>query len=76
MEEAYSDFIARQPGFVAGGLHVNDAQTGIANFSQWKTRRDFQARLRTDEMRARNRVFHCLCRSFEHVMYNVARVFG
>ena len=45
MEElraAYSDFISRQPGFVSAALHVNDAQTRVANYSQWRTRDDFQ----------------------------------
>ena len=68
---AYSEFISKQPGFIAAGLHVNDAQTRIANYSQWKRREDFQAMLRTDEMRSRNRVISGLCKSFEPVMYDV-----
>ena len=31
---AYSEFISLQPGFISAGLHVNDAQTRIANYSQ------------------------------------------
>lgn len=73
---AYSEFISKQPGFVAAGLHVNDAQTRIANYSQWARREDFQAMLRSDEMRARNRKIHDLCRSFEPVMYDVAENFN
>lgn len=73
---AYEEFISRQPGFIAAGLHVNDAQTRIANYSQWKHREDFMAMLRSDEMRARNRVINELCKSFEPVMYDVAAVFG
>ncbi len=75
LTEAYEHFISKQPGFIAAGLHVNDAQTRIANYSQWRRREDFQAMLRTDEMRARNRRIHELCRSFEPVMYDVAAVF-
>ena len=52
---AYAEFISKQPGFIAAGLHVNDAQTRIANYSQWEKREDFQAMLRSDEMRVRNR---------------------
>jgi heme-degrading monooxygenase HmoA len=73
---AYADFISKQPGFVAASLHVNDAQTRIANYSQWRSRDDFQAMLRSEEMRARNRNIHDLCRSFEPVMYEVAADFG
>ncbi len=79
MEEltaAYDEFISKQPGFIAAGLHVNDAQTRIANYSQWQRREDFQAMLRSDEMRRRNRTFNEQCKSFEPVMYDVAATFG
>ncbi len=76
LEAAYAEFISKQPGFIGAGLHVNDAQTRIANYSQWQRREDFQAMLRTPEMRARNREFNVLCKSFEPVMYDVQAVFG
>ena len=76
LEAAYAEFISKQPGFIAAGLHVNDAQTRIANYSQWRRREEFQAMLRSDEMRARNRKIHMLCRSFEPVMYDVAKSYG
>jgi len=76
LEEAYRDYISKQPGFIAAGLHVNDAQTRIANYSQWRAREDFQAMLRSEEMRARNRRINELCKSFEPVMYDVVATFG
>lgn len=75
LTDAYEAFIRHQPGFIAAGLHVNDAQTRIANYSQWRRREDYQATLRSGEMRARNREITKLCRSFEPVMYDVAHVF-
>jgi quinol monooxygenase YgiN len=75
LTDAYETFISKQPGFIAAGLHVNDAQTRIANYSQWERREDFQAMLRSDEMRERNRKINQLCRSFEPVMYDVAEAF-
>ncbi|MBC7181779.1 MAG: antibiotic biosynthesis monooxygenase [Roseovarius sp.] len=76
LTDAYRDFISRQPGFIAAGLHVNDAQTRIANYSQWRAREDFQAMLRSDVMRARNREISALCKGFEPVMYDVVATFG
>jgi quinol monooxygenase YgiN len=76
LREAYEEFISKQPGFVAAALHVNDAQTRVANYSQWQRRDDFLAMLRTDEMRTRNRRLNDLCRSFEPVMYEVSSVIG
>jgi quinol monooxygenase YgiN len=74
LTEAYRDVISKQPGFISAALHVNDAQTRIANYSQWQRREDFQAMLRSDEMRARNRRINELCKGFEPVMYDVAEV--
>ena len=71
LEEAYSEFISHQPGFIAAALHVNDAQTRVANYSQWRQREEFMEMLRSEEMRKRNRVLNTLCRSFEPVMYDV-----
>ncbi|MCA0908564.1 MULTISPECIES: antibiotic biosynthesis monooxygenase [Ruegeria] len=76
LTDAYAEFISKQPGFVSAGLHVNDAQTRIANYSQWERREDFLAMLRTPEMRDRNRKINELCKSFEPVMYDVAETFG
>mgnify|MGYP006437589501 CR=1 FL=1 len=74
LTEAYREVISKQPGFIASALHVNDAQTRIASYSQWQRREDFQAMLRSDEMRARNRRINELCKGFEPVMYDVAAV--
>ncbi len=75
LTDAYDQFISKQPGFIAAGLHVNDAQTRIANYSQWRRREDFQAMLRSDEMRERNRKINQLCRCFEPVMYDVMQAY-
>jgi quinol monooxygenase YgiN len=72
---AYREVISKQPGFIAAALHVNDAQTRIANYSQWRAREDFQAMLRNDEMRVRNREINALSKGFEPVMYDVAALF-
>ncbi len=76
LTDAYAHFISKQPGFISAGLHVNDAQTRIANYSQWERREDFLSMLRTPEMRERNRRINELCKSFEPVMYDVAETFG
>ncbi|MHA6344783.1 antibiotic biosynthesis monooxygenase family protein [Roseivivax sp. CAU 1761] len=75
LKEAYADFISQQPGFIAAGLHVNDAHTRIANYSQWQSREDFLAMLRHPEMQQHNKRFSSLCRAFEPVMYEVAATF-
>ncbi|QFS84368.1 Tetracenomycin-F1 monooxygenase [Roseivivax sp. THAF40] len=75
LQAAYAEFISDQPGFLAAGLHVNDAETRIANYSQWRSRDDFKAMLRSDEMRRRNREIAALCSRFEPVMYEVAALY-
>lgn len=74
LQAAYAEVIRHQPGFIAASLHMNDAQTRIANYSQWQQREDFMAMLRTPEMRTRNRQFSAMCARFEPVMYDVVGV--
>lgn len=71
LQDAYRDVISKSPGYVSGAIHLNDAQTRIATYSQWDARGDYQAMLRSPEMRDRNRAIHAMCRSFEPVMYEV-----
>jgi quinol monooxygenase YgiN len=75
LQSAYAEVISKQPGFISAALHINDAQTRIANYSQWQKREDFQAMLRTEEMRKRNREINGMCKSFEPVMYDVEGVY-
>ncbi len=76
LRDAIAEHISRQPGFVASALHVNDARTRIANYSQWETREHFLAMLRGVEMRERSRRLSALCRGFEPVMYEVTDAYG
>jgi len=71
---ACNDFVSKQPGFIGAAMHVNDAQTRIANYTQWKSRDAFQKMLRSEKMRAYNRKFNDLCKTFEPVMYEVVTV--
>ena len=74
LRAAYDEVIRHQPGFISAALHMNDAMTRICNYSQWQRREDYQAMLRTTEMRERNRVINTLCRGFEPVMYEAMEV--
>ncbi len=76
LRSAYTEFIRNQPGFVGAAMHVNDAQTRIAVYSQWERRQDFQAMLRSPGMRERMQRFNTLCRTFEPVMYDLTDTFG
>jgi quinol monooxygenase YgiN len=75
LQAAFAEVISKQPGFLGAALHVNDARTRVCNYSQWASRADYQAMLRTPEMRERNRVINGLCRGFEPVMYEVEGVY-
>jgi len=71
LTSAYDEEISRSPGYLGGAVHLNDAQTRICTYSQWRTRGDYQAMLRSTAMRERNRTINALVRSFEPVMYEV-----
>jgi len=74
LTDAYNNVIRQQPGFLGGAIHVNDAQTRICTYSRWNDRQDFQAMLRSPEMRKRNRAIAAMCARFEPVMYEVTSV--
>lgn len=76
LDAACTDFVSKQPGFIGAAMHVNDAHTRIANYTQWETREDFQRMLRSDAMRAYSRRFNELCRTFEPVLYDVVSTTG
>lgn len=71
LQRAFDEVIRHQPGFVGCRLHINDAMTRICNYSQWRRREDYQAMLRSPEMRERNREIAAMCKSFEPVLYEV-----
>ena len=75
LQAAWTEVISNQSGFIAGAIHLNDAHTRIATYSQWRDRKDYQAMLRSAEMRDRNRQINAMCKSFEPVMYEVKSVF-
>ncbi len=68
---ACTKFVSKQPGFIGAAMHVNDARTRIANYTQWESREDFQIMLRSEQMREYNRKFNALCKTFEPVLYEV-----
>jgi quinol monooxygenase YgiN len=76
LQTAFNSFVRKQDGFVGGTIHTNDAQTRIANYTQWQTREQFLAVLRTDEMREWSRKFNALSKSFEPVLYEVHEIFS
>ncbi|MCA0044149.1 antibiotic biosynthesis monooxygenase family protein [Celeribacter litoreus] len=75
LQAAYAEVVSTFPGFISAALHINDAQTRIANYSQWEKREDYQAMLRSDEMRRRNREINGMCKNFEPVMYEVEGIY-
>lgn len=75
LELAYAQVISKQPGFLSAALHMNDARTRVCNYSQWQRREDYQAMLRSAEMRERNRYINTLCKGFEPVMYEVSAAY-
>ena len=75
LQATYDEFIRHQQGFIGAGLHMNDAMTRVCNYSKWQRREDYQAMLRSPEMRERNRLINTLCKGFEPVMYEVIAAF-
>ncbi|MEE9388514.1 MAG: antibiotic biosynthesis monooxygenase [Paracoccaceae bacterium] len=75
LTSACGHVISKRPGFIGSALHVNDARTRVANYSQWHSREDFQAMLRSDEMITRNQRINEISKGYAPVMYDVVEAF-
>jgi quinol monooxygenase YgiN len=73
---AYTAFITQQQGFVGAAIHVNDAKTRIASYSQWETREDFMGVLRSEHMQQVNKQLADLSKGFEPVLYEVNEMYS
>ena len=71
---AYEDILVHQPGFLGAAIHVNDARTRVASYSQWESREAFLNVLKTPEMQSVNRKLGDLSKGFEPVLYDIERV--
>ncbi|HHI70841.1 MAG TPA: antibiotic biosynthesis monooxygenase [Rhodobacteraceae bacterium] len=76
LKEACDSFVSKQAGFIGAAIHVNDARTRIANYTQWKNRDDFQAMLRSEGMQMYHQKINELCKSFAPVLYDVVSSVG
>lgn len=74
LSDAYDDILSQQAGFIGAAIHVNEAKTRIASYSQWASRDDFLAVLRRGEMQTVNKRLGDLSIGFEPVLYEIAKV--
>jgi quinol monooxygenase YgiN len=69
--DLYTGVLKNQPGFISASLHVNDARTRVANYTQWESREAFQDMLRREDIRPQIKKTAALADKFEPVMYDV-----
>ncbi|MFV2035696.1 MAG: antibiotic biosynthesis monooxygenase [Halocynthiibacter sp.] len=72
--ELYTGVLKDQPGFISSSVHVNDARTRVANYTQWESRGAFQDMLRREDIRPQIKRTAELAEKFEPVMYDVVFV--
>lgn len=75
LSDIYDEFLTKQPGFIGGAIHVNDAKSRVSSYSQWANREDFLNVLKTERMQAVNKKLGDLSKGFEPVLYDVMRVY-
>lgn len=76
LTSAYREFLSKRKGFIGAAIHANEAQTRVASYSQWASREDFLAVLRSEYMQKVNRQLGNISKGFEPVLYDVQTVFG
>ncbi|MCB1461342.1 MAG: antibiotic biosynthesis monooxygenase [Nitratireductor sp.] len=76
LSSTYKDHLAKQDGFIGAAIHVNEAKTRVASYSQWDTREHFLSVLRSEHMQAVNRKLADLSKGFEPVLYEIKQVYS
>jgi quinol monooxygenase YgiN len=71
LEQATEETMRARPGFVSANLHISDDHTRIVNYTQWRTRADFEAMLQDPTARIHMHEAASVATSFDPVIYEL-----
>lgn len=74
LAEATKSVMKGLPGFVSANLHKSLDGTRVANYAQWRSRKDFEAMLENPEAAAHMKEAAKIAEKFEPHLYEVSFV--
>lgn len=74
LSKATEDVFLHLPGFVSANLHMSDDQRHVANYAQWRSKKDYDEARKNPSVESHIREAARLASSFEPVFYDLVKV--
>jgi len=74
LSKATEDIFIHAPGFVSANLHVSDDHRHVANYGQWRSKKDYEQAGKNPAVHSHMRETAKLVSSFEPVFYDLVKV--
>lgn len=75
LSKATEDVFRHVPGFVSANLHMSDDQCHVANYGQWRSRKDYEEASKNPAVQSHMREAAKLVSSFQPVFYDLVKVY-
>ncbi len=74
LSKATDDVFRHMPGFVSANLHLSDDQRHVANYAQWRSKKDYEEAGKSPAVQGHMREAAKLVSSFQPVFYDLVKV--
>lgn len=75
LSKATEDVFRHVPGFVSANLHLSDDQRHVANYGQWRSKKDYEEAGKLPAVHSHMREAAKLVSSFQPVFYDLVKVY-
>jgi quinol monooxygenase YgiN len=76
LSKATEDVFLHATGFVSANLHISDDHRHVANYAQWRSKKDYEEAGKNPAVQSHMREAATLVSSFESVFYDLIQVHG
>jgi len=76
LSKATEEVFLHADGFVSANLHISDDHRHVANYAQWRSRKDYEEVAKNPAIQSHMREAAKLVSSFEPVFYDLVKVHG
>ena len=74
LSKATEDVFAPAPGFISANLHISDDRRHVANYAQWRSKKDYEQAGKNPAVQSHMREAAKLVSSFKPVFYDLVKV--
>lgn len=74
LSKATEDVFRHMPGFVSANLHMSGDRRHVANYAQWRSKKDYEEACKNSSVQSHMREAAKLASSFEPLFYDLVKV--